>query len=82
MLDYDFVKNYYRVVAVNLSSQEELDDNKKVIWQIELLGQLKKLDDHYNVTDGGNDQSMFVSTILDKIKQTRLKFSQNSVAVL
>ena len=41
MLDYDFVKNYYRVVAVNLSSQEELDDNTKVIWQIELLGQLK-----------------------------------------
>ena len=30
----------------------------------------------------GNDQSMFVLTILEKIKETRLKFSQGSVTVL
>ena len=29
-----------------------------------------------------NDQSMFVLTILEKLKQTRLKFSQRSVTVL
>ena len=29
-----------------------------------------------------NDQSMFVLTILEKVKQTRLKFSQGSVTVL
>ena len=29
-----------------------------------------------------NDQSMFVLTILEKLKQTRLKFSQGSVTVL
>ena len=29
-----------------------------------------------------NDQSMFVLTSLEKLKQTRLKFSQRSVTVL
>ena len=29
-----------------------------------------------------NDQSMFVLTILEKLKQTRLKFCQGSVTVL
>ena len=29
-----------------------------------------------------NDQSLFVLTILEKLKQTRLKFSQGSVTVL
>ena len=76
------MKNYYGLIAVNLSSHEELDDNAKVIRQIEFLGQLKKLDDHYNVTDGGNDQSMSVLRILEKMKQRRLKFSQKSGTVL
>ena len=30
----------------------------------------------------GNDQSMFVLMILEKTKETRLKFSQGSVTVL
>ena len=37
----------------------------------------KKQDDDVNATDeAGNDQSMFVLTILEKIKETRLKSSQ------
>ena len=43
---------------------------------------IKKLDDNYNATDAGNDQYMFVSTILEKIKETKLKFSRGSVTVL
>ena len=46
---------------------------------MEFVGQLKKLDDdddNGNATDVGNDQSMFVLTILEKIKETRLTFSQ------
>ena len=39
-------------------------------------------DDDGNATDAGNDQSMFVLTILEKFKETRLKFSQRSVTVL
>ena len=43
----------------------------------------KKLQTEDNATDGrDNDQSMFVLAILEKIKETRLKFSQGSVTVL
>ena len=41
------------------------------------------LDADDNATDAGdNDQSMFVLTILEKLKETRLKLSQGSVTVL
>ena len=47
------------------------------------MGQLKKLGGNDNATDDcDNGQSMFVLTILEKIKETRLKFSQESVTVL
>ena len=35
-----------------------------------------------NATDAGNQQSMFVLTILEKTKETRLAFPQGSVTVL
>ena len=82
LLDYDYIKNYYRLIAVHLSRQKELDGDPKAIQQIELVGQLKKLNANDNATDAGNNyQSMFVLTILEKIKETRLKFSQRSVTV-
>ena len=47
------------------------------------MGQLKVLDDDDNATEeGSNDQSMFVLTVLERNKETRLKFSQGSVTVL
>ena len=74
------VKNYYRLKAVDLSRQKELDVDPKAIQQIEFVGQLKNLDADDNATDAGdNDQSMFVLTVLEKIKETRLRFSQVSV---
>ena len=36
------MKNYYRLIAANLSRQKELDANPKAIQQIEFVGQLKK----------------------------------------
>ena len=36
---------------------------------MEFVGQLKKLDDNYNATDDGNDQSIFDLTILEKNKK-------------
>ena len=35
-----------------------------------------------NAADAGNQQSMFVLTILEKTKETRLAFPQGSVTVL
>ena len=46
---------------------------------MEIFGQLKKLDANDNATE--NDQSMFVLTILEKIKETGIKLSQGSITV-
>ena len=77
LLDYDYIKNHYRLIAVDLSRQKELDADPKAIQQIEFVGQLKNPDDAVVA-----NESMFVLTILEKIKETRLKFSQGSVTVL
>ena len=35
LLDYDYIKNYYRLIEVDLSRQKELDADPKVIPQVE-----------------------------------------------
>ena len=70
LLDYGYIKNRYRLLAIDLSRQNVLDTDLKTIQQIKFVVQLKKLDDNGNVTDAGNDQSVFVLTILEKIKDT------------
>ena len=60
-----------------MSQQKELDADPKAIQQIELAGQLKNTD----VVNADGEQSLFVLTILEKIKEARLKFSQGSVTV-
>ena len=66
LLDYDYIKNHYRLITVDLSRQKELDADSKAIQQIEFVGQLKKLN---NAND--NSESMFALTILEKIKKKR-----------
>ena len=51
LLDYEYVKNHYRLIAVDLSRQKELDADPKGIEQTEFAGQLKKLNDNGNPTD-------------------------------
>ena len=77
LLDYDYIKNHYRLIAVDLSRQRELGTDPKAIQQIELVGQLKNPDDAVVA-----NESMFVLTILEKVKETRLKFSLGIVTVL
>ena len=72
----------FSLTAVYLSRQKELDADPKANQQIEFVGQLKKLNDNGNATDIDPDQNMFVLTILEKIKETRLKFSQGNVKIL
>ena len=64
-------------MAVDLSIQKEIYADPKAIQQIEFVGQLIKPNNNNNVVE-----SMFVFTILEKIKETRFKFSQGSVTVL
>ena len=41
LLDYQYFKDHYNLVAVGLSKQKELDTDSKSIQQIELCGMLK-----------------------------------------
>ena len=68
-------------IAVDLSRQRQLDADSKAIQQIEIVGQLKKLD-AAAAADDDDDESMFILTILVKIKETRLKYFQGNVTIL
>ena len=65
-------------LKINSSWQKELDTDPKAIQQIEFVGKFKNVD---GINDDGTEY-MFVSTMLEKIKETSLKFSQGSVTVL
>ena len=82
-LDYDYIKNHYSLIAVDFSKQKGLVAAPKAFRQIGFVGKLKQIDINSNATDNSNDQSMFILTILEKkIKETTLKFSQESVMIL
>ena len=79
LLGYDYIKNHYRLITIELSRQKQLrccsksNSTNRICWTIRKTS--------YNATNAGNDQSMFILTILEKIKETTLKFSQGSVTV-
>ena len=62
-----------------MSWQNELDADAKTIQQIEFVEELKKLD---NDDDNNGAESMFILTILEKVKETILTFSQGSLTAL
>ena len=49
-----------------------MDTDPKSIHQLEFVGKLKKLVNDGNTTDAGNDQIMFVLTILEEIETETL----------
>ena len=59
LLDYDYFRNNYQLIAVDLSKQRELDANPRAIQQIEFIGMLKTRSN--------------IFTILEKSKETILK---------
>ena len=70
------MKNHYKLIAVDLSRQKELDTDTKAIQQIEFVRKLKNI---HGVNANG---ATFALVILGKIKETRLNISQGSVEVL
>ena len=60
MLDYQYFKDHYNLIEVNLSKQEELDADSRAVQQIEFYGMLKT-----------NSQ---VCSVLEKSKETMLEF--------
>ena len=68
LLDYQYFKNHYQLIAVDLSKQEELDADPRFIQQIEFYGTLNT-----------NSQ---VCTVLEKSKDTILEFYKGTAKVL
>ena len=69
MLDYNYFKNYYNIIAIDLSKQQALDADLKVIQQTTFTGNL----------DRAADATMFF--ILEEAKETALDFSQETLIV-
>ena len=70
MLNYNFLKDCYKTIAIDLSKQEALDADPKVLQQITFTGNL----------DRAEAAAMFV--IIKEAKETKLDFSKGTVRVL
>ena len=79
-MNHDYIKNHHRLKAIDLSQQKKkkIDADVKAILEIEFVEQLKT---SLGLKPDGT-QSMFVLTILEKIKGTKLKVSQVREIVL
>ena len=42
LLDYDYFKKYYKLIAIDLSKQQVLQENEDLIQQINFIGKLKE----------------------------------------
>ena len=42
LLDYDYFKRYYKLIAIDLSKQQVLQENEDLIQQIDFIGRLKQ----------------------------------------
>ena len=68
LLDYDYFKKYYKLIAIDLSKQQVLQENEDLIHQINIIGRL---------TEAAN-----VFIIIEKKEKTILEFSQNLANVI
>ena len=68
LLDYDYFKKHYKLIAIDLSKQQVLQENEDLIQQINFIGRL---------TETAN-----VFIIIEKKEHTMLEFSQNFANVI
>ena len=68
LLDYDYFKKYYKLIAINLSKQQVLQENEDLIQQINFISRL--------------EEAANVFIIIEKKENTILEFSQNFANVL
>ena len=67
LLGYNYFKEHYKMIAIDLSKQQELDSDPKTIQQINFTGNLE------------NQSTIFF--IIEEAKETVLDFSQGTVKV-
>ena len=63
LLDYHYFKKHYKLIAIDLSKQQVLQENEDLIQQINFIGKL--------------EEAANVFIIIKKKENTILKFSQN-----
>ena len=68
LLDYDYFKKHYKLIAIDLSKQQVLQENEDLIQQINFIGRLE------------NAANVFI--IIEKKENTILEFSQNFANVI
>ena len=68
LLDYDYFKKYYKLIAIDLSKQQVLQENEDLIQQINYIGKL--------------EEAANVFIIIEKKENTILEFSQNLANVI
>ena len=68
LLDYDYFKKHYKLIAIDLSKQQVLQENEDLIQQINFIGRLTEAAD--------------VFIIIEKKENTILELSQNLANVI
>ena len=68
LLDYDYFKKYYKLIVIDLSKQQVLQENEDLIQQINFIGKL--------------EEAANVFSIIEKKENTILEFSQNHANVI
>ena len=68
LLDYDYFKKYYKLIAIDLSKEQVLQENEDLIQQINFIGKL--------------EEAANVFIIIEKKENTILEFSQNLANVI
>ena len=68
LLDYHYFKKYYKLIAIDLSKQQVLQESEDFIQQINFIGKLEEAPD--------------VFIIIEKKENTILEFSQNLANVI
>ena len=68
LLDYDYFKKHYKLIAIDLSKQQVSQENEDLIQQINFTGKL--------------EEAANVFIIIEKKENTILEFSQNLANVI
>ena len=69
LLDYEYFSNHYKLIAIDLSKQIELQ-NLNLKQQINFIGKLERTEEAARVF------------IIEKLEEVKFKFSQNSVSTI
>ena len=68
LLHYDYFRKYYKLIAIDLSKQQVLQENEDLIQQVNFIGRL--------------EEAANVFIIIEKKEHTVLEFSQNFANVI